>query len=95
MPSQDTPQQKAALRANKTARWVRKHYPEGTRVTGERAPESGSMPRGTVTRHVPSFTAQGGVLVVAWDSGTTGRHSVSTLRHLTEAEQATDTPQEN
>lgn len=64
----DTKQQKAVLRHNKTARWVRKTYPAGTRVT------SGVM-EGTVKRHVPHSNAQGGVLVVEWDNGYTGRVS--------------------
>lgn len=72
----DTPQQKAALRANKTARWVRANFPAGTRVEG--AP--GVF--GTVARHVPARTSLGGVLVVEWDSGVTGRVTVTTIRKV-------------
>jgi hypothetical protein len=66
--SQDTPQQKAILRQSATARKVRKMYPEGTRVAA-----TVSDMRGTVKRHVPGTNAQGGYLVVEWDSGNTGR----------------------
>lgn len=62
----DTPQQKAVLRQNKTARKVRAMYPQGTRVT------TGIM-EGTVYRHVPHTNAQGGVVVVDWDNGIRGR----------------------
>lgn len=34
---------------------------------------------GTVVRHVPTTNAQGGTIVVAWDNGTTGRHSAGSL----------------
>jgi hypothetical protein len=62
----DTRQQQVALRRNRAARWVRRNYPAGTRVT------SGVM-EGTVTRHVPGLNAQGGYLVVEWANGQTGR----------------------
>ena len=41
-------------------------FPEGTRVQG--APGA----QGTVIRHVPGMNAQGGHLVVQWDSGQVG-----------------------
>lgn len=73
----DTPQQRRALRSNKAARWVRKNFPEGTRVT------SGVM-NGTVTRHVPGLNAQGGHLVVEWDNGVTGRTGAINVRRIEE-----------
>jgi hypothetical protein len=69
----DTPQQKAILRQNATARKVRADYPQGTRVT------TGRMD-GTVYRHVPHSNAQGGVLVVDWDNGVRGRVSPIAVR---------------
>jgi len=65
--TEDTPQQKRALRTNKAAAYVRRKFPQGTRVMG--AP--GVF--GTVKRHVPANDALGGVLVVEWDNGVTGR----------------------
>src|SRR4051812_31005577 len=53
----DTPQQRLALRRNRIARKVRSQYPQGQRVT------TGHM-SGTVQRHVPQLTSQGGYLVV-------------------------------
>jgi len=79
----DTPQQKSVLRTNRTARKVRKHYGAGTRVVVTRGagmdPEPGAM-HGTVKRHVPGTNAQGGHLVVTWDSGVTGNVSAGNLR---------------
>ena len=68
MAQQDTRQQQAALRQNQAARAVRERFPEGTRVVAR----TGGM-GGTVTRHVPALTSQGGHLVVEWDNGQTGR----------------------
>ena len=68
MAQQDTRQQQAALRQNQAAKAVRERFPEGTRVVAR----TGGM-GGTVTRHVPALTSQGGHLVVEWDNGQTGR----------------------
>jgi len=75
--TQDTPQQKWALRRNRHAAQVRRDFPKGTRVMG--AP--GVF--GTVKRHVPAMTSLGGVLVVEWDNGTTGRVTVFGLTKVT------------
>jgi hypothetical protein len=64
----DTPQQKAILRQNPTARKVRADYPVGQRVSTDRMD-------GTVYRHVPTGNAQGGHVVVDWDNGCRGRIS--------------------
>ncbi len=71
----DTPQQKSILRRSRTARKVRAMYPEGTRVTSGKA-------EGTVRRHVPGTNAQGGYLVVEWDSGYTGRISAISIKEV-------------
>jgi hypothetical protein len=71
----DTPQQRRALRSNKAARFVRKNFPAGTRVT------SGVM-EGTVIRHVPGLNAQGGHLVITWDNGHTGNHGAISIRRV-------------
>jgi hypothetical protein len=77
----DTKQQKAILRQSKTARAVRRDFPEGTRVEGfTGARGTGSF--GTVQRHVPHTNAQGGVLVVQWDNGREGRHSPISVRKV-------------
>jgi hypothetical protein len=82
--SRDTRQQKAILRQCKTARAVRKQFPVGTRVVARDAAEP--RPVGVVTRHVPGTDAQGGVLVVDWESerfGTlTGRHGPISLEKV-------------
>ena len=57
----DTPQQKLALRSNKTAQLVRKRFPVGTRV------ESVAGMKGTVLRHIPALTSLGGMLKIEWD----------------------------
>jgi hypothetical protein len=85
---QDTPQQKAVLRQNRTARTVRERFPVGTRVIV--TPGAGAEPRpgaqmGTVRRHVPQTNAQGGYLVVAWDSGVEGRISPGSVRSVGES----------
>lgn len=64
----DTPQQQAILRQSRTARRVRRDFPQGTRVRTR-------VMSGTVYRHVPHTNAQGGVLVVDWDNGVRGRVS--------------------
>lgn len=74
----DTAQQRAALRANPVARQIRAAWPEGLRVEG--AP--GHL--GTVERHVPGMNAQGGHLVVRWDSGPVGHHSPVELHRVTD-----------
>jgi len=64
----DQPQDKIALRRNKTAAWVRKTFPRGTRVEATAAfDQPGNGIIGTVIRHVPSMTADGGRLAVLWD----------------------------
>jgi len=80
----DTPQQKAILRQSAAARKVRARFPAGTRVVsgGNDRP---ALAHGEVVRHVPSGNAQGGTLVVLWDSGVTGRHSAVALRHEDES----------
>jgi hypothetical protein len=77
--SQDTPQQARVLRSKsgKAARAVRKKFPVGTRVTSA---DHDTGVEGTVQRHVPGLNAQGGHLVVKWDTGTTGNTSAIALR---------------
>ena len=72
----DTPQQRRALRSQRAAQRVRHEFPVGTRVTtrpfGSQEPhESGQV--GTIVRHVPGNSAQGGTLTIEWDNGRTGR----------------------
>jgi hypothetical protein len=66
----DTPQQRAILRRQRTAQWVRHHFPVGTRVTtreiGSRVPRPDGW-TGTVVRHVPGQSADGGSLIIDWD----------------------------
>ena len=75
---QDTPQHKAVLRQCNTARKVRARFGAGTRVRSTAGVE------GTVHRHVPGSNAQGGTVVVDWDSGPLGprrgRHSACALK---------------
>ena len=64
----DQPQDKRALKANKSAAWVRKTFPRGTRVEATRSwDEPGNGRVGTVIFHVPSMTADGGRVAVLWD----------------------------
>jgi len=64
----DLPQDKRALKANKSAAWVRKTFPRGTRVEATRSwDEAGNGCIGTVIFHVPSMTADGGRVAVLWD----------------------------
>lgn len=64
----DLPQDKRALKSNKTAAWVRKTFPRGTRVEATRSfDEPGNGRIGTVIKHVPGMSADGGVLAVLWD----------------------------
>jgi hypothetical protein len=79
MTSQDTKQQRAILRQNKAARWVRKTYPAGTRVTSA---HYDGLPVGVVKRHVPHSNAQGGVLVVEWENGHVGRVSPGSVKKV-------------
>jgi hypothetical protein len=72
--STDTTQQRAILRQSRTARAVRARFPRGTRVTGTKGNQFG-----TIERHVPGPDAQGGTLVVKWDNGQTGRHTAISL----------------
>jgi hypothetical protein len=88
----DTPQQKAILRQNKPARKVRADFPAGTRVEGFTGAK-GTGAFGTVKRHVPHTNAQGGVLVVEWDSGTTGRHSPISVRKSPQSAPAEEYPE--
>jgi hypothetical protein len=74
--SGDTAQQRLALRRNKAAARVRREFPPGTRVMG--AP--GNF--GTVQRHIPALTSLGGVLIVDWDNGVTGRVTVVGLTRV-------------
>jgi hypothetical protein len=71
----DTKQQAAVLRQSKTAQAVRRQFPEGTRVRPNQSVYAGLTTTGVVKRHIPMTDAQGGVLVVEWDNGTTGRMS--------------------
>lgn len=64
----DTRQQRHWLRTQRTAQIVRRDFPRGTRIRGRVGGQEG-----TVERHVPGTGAQGGYLVISWDSGTTGR----------------------
>ena len=77
---QDTPQQRAALKASKVAQIVRRQFPATQRVEGRA--HSGTGRLGTVQRHVPQLNAQGGYLVVLWDNGATGRHSAISLARV-------------
>lgn len=64
----DTPQQKTALRHNKSAALVRRMFPRGTRVEATKFfDQPGNGVLGTVVSHVPSMTADGGRLTVLWD----------------------------
>ena len=78
--SRDTEQQKVALRNTAAARKVRERFPVGTRITGRVGGQFG-----TVERHVPGTDAQGGVLVVKWDNGITGRTVAGSLIRAEEA----------
>jgi hypothetical protein len=71
----DTPQQRAILRQNATARKVRAKFPPGTRVASIGGTPPRRIQEGTVVRHVPGSNAQGGTLVVEWDNGRTSRLS--------------------
>lgn len=84
----DTPQQRTILRRTRSAQWVRLHFPAGTRVEATPNGTLGNGRKGTVERHVPGSNSQGGTIVVAWDSGTTGRHSAITLRPIDHEETA-------
>jgi len=77
----DTPQQQKALRVNAVAKRVRQNFPTGTRVEGVTT-SGGTGVFGTVECHIPMLNAQGGTLVVRWDSGHTGRHSACDLRRV-------------
>jgi hypothetical protein len=77
----DTPQQKAVLRQSRTAHKVRADFPQHTRVEGFTG-ERGTGAFGTVYRHVPHTNAQGGVLVIDWDSGVRGRSSPIAVRRV-------------
>jgi hypothetical protein len=77
----DTRQQTAILRQNRTARKVRRDFPQGTRVEGFTG-TTGTGSFGTVDRHVPHSNAQGGVLVIDWDNGRRGRHSPISVRKV-------------
>jgi hypothetical protein len=77
----DTSQQRAVLRQNKTARNVRRDFPQGTRVEGFTG-QHGTGAFGTVKRHVPHTNAQGGVLIVEWDNGICGRISPVAVRRV-------------
>jgi len=75
----DTPQQRAILRSNPTARKVRRRFPQGQRVHVRVFTKDGSgvmiglsVLGGTVYRHVPGNNAQGGSVVVDWDNGHRG-----------------------
>ncbi len=72
----DTPQQKACLRQSRIARAVRRDYPQGQRIASTAGRE------GTVYRHVPGTNAQGGHLVVDWDTGGRGRVSPINVRPI-------------
>jgi hypothetical protein len=61
-----TPQQELALSKNKAAKALRHKFPAGSRVEG-------SGLQGTVLKHIPGFSADGGYVVVKWDNGHTGR----------------------
>lgn len=64
----DLPQDKRALKSNKSAAHVRKMFPRGTRVEATAIfSEPGNGRIGTVINHVPSMTADGGRLAVLWD----------------------------
>lgn len=58
----DTPAQKRILRSSATARKVRQNFPAGTRI------RSSAGTTGTVLRHVPGLSADGGYLVIQWDN---------------------------
>lgn len=70
-------QQRAALRQSKVARSVHTRFAKGVRVRAVDGNES--SPQGAVARHIPMMNAQGGTVVVDWDSGVTGRHSAGDL----------------
>ena len=64
----DQPQDKRALKSNKTAAWVRKTFPRGTRVEATCSfDEAGNGRIGTVVKHIPGFSNDGGHLAVLWD----------------------------
>jgi hypothetical protein len=75
--AEDTKQQKAILRTHKTAQKVRERFPAGMWVRAR----VGGMD-GVVERHVPGTNAQGGVLVIRWDTGHVGRVSPITVMPL-------------
>jgi hypothetical protein len=81
----DTTQQKAILRQCPNARYTRKRWPVGTRVTARMKDDKPGPVEGTVKRHVPGTNAQGGYLVVEWDNGNTGRHGPISLRKVEES----------
>ena len=79
----DTPQQKRTLRSNKTAAWVRKTFPRGTRVEATRAfDEPGNGRFGTVVSHVPGQSNDGGRLTVLWDEPSPFRSGPNVTRGI-------------
>lgn len=79
---EDTPQQKRALRSNRTAKRVRERFPRGTRVEATNdMGETGNGNVGTVVAHIPALTSLGGHLKVLWDepSPFTGKPVVSRM----------------
>lgn len=81
----DTREQQAILRLYPSARRTREHFPIGCRVHVRSFNRRGevvalSTTGGTVRRHVPLTDAQGGLLVITWDSGVTASHSPMNLQ---------------
>lgn len=76
---QDTPEQRRTLRVSKSAQNAREIFPAGTPVAGRVGGQTG-----VVKRHVPGVNAQGGYLLVEWESGTTGRTQPAAITPIKE-----------
>lgn len=80
-----TRDEQAILRRCAPARRTRERFPVGCRVHVRNFNRRGevvalSTTGGIVRRHVPLTDAQGGLLVITWDSGVTASHSPVNLQ---------------
>ncbi len=84
----DNEQQRRCLRRNRAAQRARNMFPAGTRVTtrpfGSTEPHPDGQ-QGTVIRHVPGNSAQGGYVRVQWDNGGEGTVGPGTIIPVKEA----------
>lgn len=92
MSHQDTPQQRAILRQNASARKTRRRFPAGTRIAAVAGTPPHVTGTGTVARHIPGANAQGGSLTVDWDNGTRGHLGPINARRLDEVQVSIEDP---